>query len=253
MSADHLHALAGSLGRIWRVHRRKLPQEIRHLYIELLLALRNELIPIDGVGTEFNLNRARYDVRRLADLNVFIARREPRMDASGNQQSAQDDGKDCVSEAVDQIGTSCDSHTSKYREKLSLNELIPETPRLNVSDDHTVLQKMQQRLNSVEVQLRDAERAVKHHKVKLHDREKDVRRIEAEMFEKSQIAEVEKRRANDRINELQQLVVSMECQVSASSLLQGADNHGALASASDDVPLSVSSQVADNATESDSF
>ena len=63
-----LHLLACSLGKLWKVHRRRLPPEVRHPFIELLLAMRIELLPIPGLSPEINLDRARYDVRRLADL-----------------------------------------------------------------------------------------------------------------------------------------------------------------------------------------
>ena len=53
----HLHVLAGSLGRLWKSHRRDLATEVRHAYVELLLALRNALLPIEGVSVQDNLNR----------------------------------------------------------------------------------------------------------------------------------------------------------------------------------------------------
>ena len=72
-----LHILAGSLGKLWKVHRRNLPTEVRHAYVELLLTVRRELVPIPGLAPEHNLNRARFDVRRIGDLLHTVAVRGP--------------------------------------------------------------------------------------------------------------------------------------------------------------------------------
>ena len=72
-----LHTLGGSLGRLWKVHRRQLPADVRHCSAELLLAVRRELLPIPGLGPEEDLDRSRYDVRRISYLFVAIAGRRP--------------------------------------------------------------------------------------------------------------------------------------------------------------------------------
>ena len=64
----------GSLGRLWKMHRRKLPPEIRHAFVELLLSVRRELLPLPGLSIDANLDRSRYDVRRVVDLFVGLAK-----------------------------------------------------------------------------------------------------------------------------------------------------------------------------------
>ena len=66
--------LGGSLGRLWKTHRRKLPPEIRHAFVELLLSVRRELLPLPGLSIDANLDRSRYDVRRVVDLFVGLAK-----------------------------------------------------------------------------------------------------------------------------------------------------------------------------------
>ena len=72
-NADACHKLAGSLGKIWRKHRRSLPADIKGAFAELLLACRLHILPKDIGDATSQISHARYDIRCLSDLFVRLA------------------------------------------------------------------------------------------------------------------------------------------------------------------------------------
>ena len=81
LDTDELFGLAGSLGRLWKQHRRRLlPNGIRDIFADLLLALRYELVPSGELSAFANLNRSRSDVGGLAELLKAVAARPRSID-----------------------------------------------------------------------------------------------------------------------------------------------------------------------------
>ncbi|MEC7281468.1 MAG: hypothetical protein VXU50_05330, partial [Verrucomicrobiota bacterium] len=46
-SADTCHHIVGTIGKLWKAHRRRLPPPVRSAMVELLLAIRLELLPAE--------------------------------------------------------------------------------------------------------------------------------------------------------------------------------------------------------------
>ena len=72
-SNDDLFVLANSLGKIWRKGRRRWSTELRGLFAEILLHLREKLIPIAGLLAAEAIGQSRHDIRGLADLFKCLA------------------------------------------------------------------------------------------------------------------------------------------------------------------------------------
>jgi len=78
-------AFVGSLGKLWRQNRRKLPPGIRGAFAQLLLEVRVEFLPANFLDVQSNIGRARYDVRGITELLKRIAIRQgPSMQDSGS-------------------------------------------------------------------------------------------------------------------------------------------------------------------------
>ena len=73
--SDSLFLVAGSLGRLWRKHRRTLPTDVRHAYAQLLLELRLEVLPSTDMDAVSNVGRSRYDIRGVSELLKVLASR----------------------------------------------------------------------------------------------------------------------------------------------------------------------------------
>ena len=69
-------SFVGSLGKLWRLHRRRLTPGIRDAFAQLLLEVRLEYLPADYLDTQSNVARARYDVRGITELLKQIAGRQ---------------------------------------------------------------------------------------------------------------------------------------------------------------------------------
>eukprot|EP00972_Heterocapsa_arctica_P063067 9305532-Heterocapsa_arctica.AAC.1 len=66
MDADDYVRLAGLLGRHWRSLRNRVSPDIKNAWASLLLELRYELLPLEGLSADKNIERSRYDIRQLA-------------------------------------------------------------------------------------------------------------------------------------------------------------------------------------------
>ena len=89
---DWFESFVGSLGKLWRLHRRRLTPDIRDAFAQLLLEVRVEYLPTDYLDTQSNIARARYDVRGITELLKQIASRQgqPLAGASGVQTNSKD-------------------------------------------------------------------------------------------------------------------------------------------------------------------
>ena len=74
------HLAAGSLGKIWKQYRNRLPPSAKSLLAELLLDLRLHILPADYLNAVSIVGDARYDIRGVAELLKFIAARKPPLD-----------------------------------------------------------------------------------------------------------------------------------------------------------------------------
>ena len=76
MVDDRLFLLAGTLGKLWRKHRRILPPEIRNSYAQLLLDFRVSFLPSENDDLKPQIERSRYDIRGITDLFQIVAERQ---------------------------------------------------------------------------------------------------------------------------------------------------------------------------------
>ncbi len=86
----------------------------------------------------------------------------------------------CKSTDADADNDQHDGNATPQTTTLSLADLLPVTPRMHVSwpPRDNMLRDMQSRLNQVEMQWCEAERAIKHHEAKLHISEQKVTHLE---------------------------------------------------------------------------
>ena len=78
---EDCHLAAGSLGKIWKQYRNRLPPSAKSLLAELLLSLRLHILPADYLNVVSSIfGDARYDIRGVAELLKFVAARKPPMD-----------------------------------------------------------------------------------------------------------------------------------------------------------------------------
>ena len=74
LSAELEHFAAG-FGRLWRLHRRGLPELVQAGAYDLFVLLRPYFIPDDDNPPAANLQAARADIRHLAPFLVRVAAR----------------------------------------------------------------------------------------------------------------------------------------------------------------------------------
>ena len=80
-------SMVGTLGKLWRVNRRRLSPEVKDAFASLLLAIRLEYLPDLCLDTSSNIGRARYDVRGISELLRHIATRQ-----NGDGMASADSG-----------------------------------------------------------------------------------------------------------------------------------------------------------------
>ena len=72
--ADLCLRIAGTVGKVWKMHRRAIPSDVRDSMRQLLLDLRLHVIPADVIASSA-VGKARHDVRGIAELLRVIASR----------------------------------------------------------------------------------------------------------------------------------------------------------------------------------
>ena len=72
-SAEACHRAAGKLGPIWKMYRKKLPPGVRDLFAELLLEIRQHVVPSAMLSPADNIGNSRYDIRGISQLFVHLA------------------------------------------------------------------------------------------------------------------------------------------------------------------------------------
>ena len=72
---DDCTTVAGQLGKVWKLSRKKLPPSAKSLFAELLLDLRLHILPADILDAAGNIGRARYDIRGITELLQHVANR----------------------------------------------------------------------------------------------------------------------------------------------------------------------------------
>lgn len=138
-STDELTRLAASLGVLWRRNRRKLPEDVRHAFAELLLAIRFHTLPDPAECAEKNLSRARYDVRLIAGFLKEVAARveeEPEV----QEFSGDSDDTECSAECT--VGLGCSTGCSAVPEHLDYfigDEVLDAEVQTHVSMGNTVI------------------------------------------------------------------------------------------------------------------
>ena len=71
--ADRCSAVAGTVGKMWKRHRRAFPPSVRDSMACLLLELRLFVLPAPHLDVSSNIGCARYDVRGIAEMLKHIA------------------------------------------------------------------------------------------------------------------------------------------------------------------------------------
>ena len=113
MDAQEIMEMASMLGKTWRRYRRrKLPNGVRDLFADLLLGLREHLVPTFSIPSSAELQRSRSDIAGVAELLANLACRrtandKPHVEVSStakptqswNHGSQTGDGKVIVPEA----------------------------------------------------------------------------------------------------------------------------------------------------------
>ena len=74
-----ISALAMSLGKLWRIHRRQLPRDLQELFLDLLLECRNSIVPGASCSMAANLREAKTDVADMLLLCQALAARQPQV------------------------------------------------------------------------------------------------------------------------------------------------------------------------------
>ena len=72
--ADALHSIVAVVGKSWRNHRRQIPLHIEEAMLDLLLALRSEIVPANS-HLASNVKGARTQVQEMLTLLSCVANR----------------------------------------------------------------------------------------------------------------------------------------------------------------------------------
>ena len=75
LDTQHCYDLVQAPGRLWKLHRKKVPPDARSYFAELLLCLRLHLLPDRRLAVSVVGRSSRYDVRGIAELMATVASR----------------------------------------------------------------------------------------------------------------------------------------------------------------------------------
>ena len=72
---DWYHAFVGSIGKLWRLNRRRLRPGVRDAFAQLLLEIRIDYLPDEHLDSVSNIGHSRYDIRGVTELMGYVADR----------------------------------------------------------------------------------------------------------------------------------------------------------------------------------
>ena len=141
MSPD-LQRFAGTCGKLWRTHRRHLPPDIKNKLATLMLSIREEFLPDPDIGPCLNVERSRSDIRGISELLAALATPDaahPCRSSAGTlsnvRVSPPPSGDNSMTSPLllhDLI--SAPTSRKEPATTLSLDSLLPDTPRCVASD-----------------------------------------------------------------------------------------------------------------------
>ena len=135
-SAGVVSALAMSLGKLWRVYRRRLPRNLQEPFLDLLLECRFALQPQAGRSTAATLKEARSEVACLAELCKSIALRQCEVSECEGEQNVRvadveelscgDSAQDFLSVCDEAEGSDC-TDVVKFQSPVNYAEMVAQT------------------------------------------------------------------------------------------------------------------------------